>query len=201
MPDLGQSAWSDQRYRTLVIDPPWPLQIGSKRTDRSTSRTWNMHHDIRPVPYPTMTLDAITALPIEQLADDSAHIYVWTINRFLEATFGIVRGWGFTPGQVLTWAKSPMGLGPGGAFAQTSEFVIFGRRGTAPHLSRIDRTVFDWKRPYRPDGKPAHSVKPDAFLDMVERVSPEPRAELFARRARFGWHYPIGDQALGGVAA
>ena len=26
-------------------------------------------------------------------------------------------------------------------------------------------------------------------------------AELFARRARFGWDYPIGDQALGGAAA
>ncbi len=36
------------------------------------------------------------------------------------------------------------------------------------------------------------------MLDLVERVSPEPRCELFARRARFGWDYPIGDQALGG---
>lgn len=47
----------------------------------------------------------------------------------------------------------------------------------------------------------AHSAKPDAFLDVVEQVSPGPYAELFSRRARFGWDYPIGDQALGGVAA
>lgn len=45
-----------------------------------------------------------------------------------------------------------------------------------------------------------YSAKPDAFLDLVEQVSPGPWAELFARRARFGWHYPLGDQALGGVA-
>jgi hypothetical protein len=76
--------------------------------------------------------------------------------------------------------------------------VIFGRRGTAPHLTRVDRTVFDWKRPYGPDGKPAHSAKPDAFLDMVEVVSPGPFAELFARRARFGWAYPLGNQSLSG---
>lgn len=44
----------------------------------------------------------------------------------------------------------------------------------------------------------AHSAKPDAFLDLVEQVSCGPYAELFARRARFGWDYPIGDQALGG---
>ncbi len=32
-------------------------------------------------------------------------------------------------------------------------------------------------------------------IDMVEQVSPGPYAELFARRARFGWDYPIGDHA------
>lgn len=31
---------------------------------------------------------------------------------------------------------------------------------------------------------------------MVERVSPGPYVELFARRARFGWDY-WGDQSLG----
>lgn len=31
---------------------------------------------------------------------------------------------------------------------------------------------------------------------MVERVSPGPYLELFARRARFGWDY-WGDQSLG----
>ena len=33
----------------------------------------------------------------------------------------------------------------------------------------------------------AHSVKPPAFLDMVERVSPGPYVELFARAPRLGW--------------
>lgn len=32
-----------------------------------------------------------------------------------------------------------------------------------------------------------HSVKPDAFYDLVERVSPAPRVELFARQPRLGW--------------
>lgn len=185
-------------YRTIVADPPWPLKIGSKRTARSTSKTstWNAHHDVRPVPYETMSLDEIAALPVADWAAESAHLYVWTINRFLEETYEIVRQWGFKPGQTLTWAKAPMGLGPGGAFSQSSEFIIFGRRGVAPHLQRIDRTVFDWKRPYGSDGKPMHSAKPDAFLDMVEAVSPGPYLEMFARRARLGdWHY-FGDQSL-----
>ena len=83
-----------------------------------------------------------------------------------------------------------MGLGPGGTFAQSSEYVLFGRIGTLKHLRRCDSTWFNWRRMDR-----QHSRKPDAFLNLVEQVSPSPRCELFSRRARFGWDYPIGDQA------
>lgn len=40
-----------------------------------------------------------------------------------------------------------------------------------------------------------HSVKPEAFYDLVERVSPGPWLEMFARRNRLGWA-TWGDQAL-----
>lgn len=32
-----------------------------------------------------------------------------------------------------------------------------------------------------------HSRKPDVFHDIIEKVSPGPYVELFARRARPGW--------------
>lgn len=54
---------------------------------------------------------------------------------------------------------------------------------------RCDTRWFRWPRG-------AHSEKPEAFVDLVERVSPGPYVELFARRARFGWDY-WGDQSLG----
>ena len=38
-----------------------------------------------------------------------------------------------------------------------------------------------------------HSAKPDAFYDLVEKVSPGPYAELFARRERAGWDV-YGDE-------
>jgi N6-adenosine-specific RNA methylase IME4 len=40
------------------------------------------------------------------------------------------------------------------------------------------------------------SSSTDAFLDIVEQVSPGPYLEMFARRARFGWEY-YGDESLG----
>lgn len=47
-------------------------------------------------------------------------------------------------------------------------------------------------------GRIAHSAKPDAFLDLVEQVSPGPYLELFARRQRLGWD-TYGDEALNHV--
>jgi N6-adenosine-specific RNA methylase IME4 len=55
-------------------------------------------------------------------------------------------------------------------------------RGTAPlSTSEGIPTAFLWPR------IGAHSVKPDAFGDLVERVSPGPYLELFCRRPRMGW--------------
>jgi N6-adenosine-specific RNA methylase IME4 len=64
------------------------------------------------------------------------------------------------------------------------------RKPATPLQGRVDTRWFTWPRG-------AHSSKPDAFYDMVERVSPGPYLELFARRARLGdWDY-WGDQSLG----
>jgi N6-adenosine-specific RNA methylase IME4 len=82
-----------------------------------------------------------------------------------------------------------------GAYRNTTEFVLFCRRGSLPSTTEMPTSWFDWKRPYI-NGDPVHSMKPDAFLDMVEQVSPGPYLEMFARRARFGWDY-YGDESLG----
>ena len=190
------------KYRTLVIDPPWEHPDSGART-QSTAGNWRgkwLGYESR-VPYERMTLEAIKALPVPDLADTDAHVYLWTTNGFLRSAYEVVEAWGFKPSTLLTWCKAPMGIGPGGAYTGTTEFVIFARRGSLKPLRRWDSTWFQFKRPYNENGAPAHSAKPDGFLDVVEQVSPGPYAELFARRARFGWSYPIGDQALGGRAA
>lgn len=185
-------------YRTIVADPPWPLKDSGPRTVSKGGR-WDtsgagMAGQQSRIPYERMSIEEIAALPIGQFADRDSHLYLWAVNAFMEDAYRIVRAWGFKPSTLLTWCKPPMGLGFGGSYVNTSEFVIFARRGSLAATSRIDSTWFAWPRPYAQG--PIHSAKPDAFLDMVEQVSPEPRLELFARRARFGWDY-WGDQSLG----
>ncbi len=176
------------RYRTIVADPPWPMPESGKWS--GTGGNWGAYvGETTRLPYESMSLQEIELLPVADLAERDAHLYVWTVNRHLERTYGIARAWGFRPVTLLTWCKAPMGQGMGGVFASTTEHVLFCRRGSLAAKARVDRQWWQWKRG-------PHSAKPEAFLDIVEQVSPGPYVELFARRARFGWDY-WGDQSLG----
>jgi len=157
-------------YRTIVADPPWDLG--------RVNAGWRAG-SVAALPYPVMGMEEIAALPVGAMADKSAHLYLWTVTTVLRHSFSIVEAWGFEPRQVIVWAKP--GLGPGARFRQTCEYVIFGVRG--PSLPITTRSVGTWHR--WPRG--AHSVKPDQFYEMVERVSPGPYLEMFARRRRYGW--------------
>lgn len=162
-------------YGTIVADPPWHYEQGGPHslTGRGVA--------VDVPPYSTMTTYEVAVMPVSEIAAPSAHLYLWTTNRYIERAYDIARAWGFMPSQLLTWCKPPHGLGPGGAFANTTEFCLFSRRN-CPHRDRIDSTWWEWPR-----GR--HSAKPPAFLDMVERVSPGPYVELFARAPRLGWDH------------
>jgi hypothetical protein len=69
------------------------------------------------------------ASPIGDLAEQDAHLYLWTTNGFLRDAYEVVEAWGFKPSTLLTWCKAPMGIGLGGAYTITTEFVIYARRG------------------------------------------------------------------------
>jgi N6-adenosine-specific RNA methylase IME4 len=233
--------WDDLTppYATIVVDPPWPYDDGPTGIQRGER---GGRPKTRFLPYSTMSLHALRRLKVESLAAPGAHLFLWTTQRFLWDAKPIAEHcWGWKIQAVLTWCKEPMGLGGGGTFTPTTEFLLYGRRPVgaliqearkaaglsigdledrirgkrtwlagrweeddcfptprdwtclrehlpalqnlpdlAPDANRFDSTWWRWKR-----GQ--HSQKPPAALDMIERVSPAPRVELFARAQRLGW--------------
>lgn len=174
-PDLPEGI-----YSTIVADPPWAVKAGPTWGSKAAQTLLDDQGTSRPLVYPSMTIEAIAALDVESRAAADAHLYIWTINAYLVETYAIVKAWGFEPSALLTWCKPPHGLGLGGTYVQTTEHVLFARRGSLAARHRVDSTWFAWKR-----GE--HSVKPTEFYAMVEDVSPGPYLEMFARDARPGW--------------
>lgn len=202
----------EPRYRTVVVDPPWPQKGGGTLKGREG---WHDSHGASmPLRYSTMSVDEIAALPVRDVVDPSgAHLYLWATNGFLPVAFDVLRSWGFTYSTALVWGKRPMGGGLGGAFGISTEFVLFARRGTIsePRRARVRGTwwleddapdvgaLWEWKRPYDDRGKPMGSAKPPEFhRDVVEAASPGPYLEMFARRSRPGWDV-WGDEAPNAV--
>jgi N6-adenosine-specific RNA methylase IME4 len=179
------------RFRTIVADPPWPYaQDGMQSLKRDGSPDRGVSSRDR---YGAITLTELCAL--RPPADDRAHLYLWTTNAFMAEAHGVARAWGFTPKTVCTWVKvhqddhSRVSMKTGYYFRGATEHWIFAVRGSLPlRTSEALPTAYLWPRL-------PHSVKPDAFYDLVEQASPPPRLEMFARRARFGWDY-WGDESL-----
>ncbi|MCA9846198.1 MAG: S-adenosylmethionine-binding protein, partial [Dehalococcoidia bacterium] len=80
------------KYRTIVADPPWHVGAGPE---------WASNGPSRKLEYPTMTFDEIAALPVKAMSADGAHLYIWTINAYLERTYDLARTWGFKPSTLL----------------------------------------------------------------------------------------------------
>ncbi len=105
------------RYRTIVADPPWEIS--------------EPHPVIGTVPYATMPLDAIRALPVKALAnnrDADAHLYLWTTSHHLFDARSVAEAWGFRYVATLVWCKPERGAGMGCAFTSNVEFLLYCRR-------------------------------------------------------------------------
>ena len=154
-------------YGTIVADPPWQLaQAGVTKAD---ARKF----------YPTMPLADILAMPVESLAADDAHLWLWALNSMMEEAHQVARAWGFRPITMLTWCKPQPGVGH--YLRNNTEHAILATRGrpVTPAHKPIS-TWYEWPRS-------RHSAKPPQFLRLVEQVSPGPYVELFARTPGYGW--------------
>jgi len=138
------------------------------------------------LPYATLSIPELKALPVWDLADTDAHLYLWTTNRWMVAAHDIAMAWGFEPKTIITWGKvhraepTRVSMKTGYYFRGATEHIVFAVRGSLP-VRGTWPTLFLWPR------LGSHSQKPEAFMDLVEQASPGPYVELFSRRHRLGW--------------
>ena len=167
-------------YKTVVADCPWRFRDALPGSGRGAVKH-----------YKTMTVDELCQLQLPPI-DKSAVLLFWRVAAMQQEALTVIRSWGFTPKAELVWVKQTvkgngLAFGMGHYVRACHETCIVAIRGSIKVAQRNQRSVF-----FAPRGQ--HSEKPNAFFEIVERLFPTPRLELFGRQARPGWDV-LGDEA------
>jgi N6-adenosine-specific RNA methylase IME4 len=126
-----------------------------------------------------MDIEEIKAMPVAEIADENAILWLWTTNAHLRVAFDVVDAWGFEYRTMLTWVKNRMGTGEW--LRGQTEHCMLAIRGKPVFLHGNHATVLEAARR-------EHSRKPEEFYALVEATSPGGKVELFCRQQRPGWH-------------
>lgn len=164
-PVLDEKTGKHIKYKTILMDPPW--NIGQKGTLGA-----EQHYDL-------MSLAEIKDLPIPDLLEENAHVYMWVTNAVLPHAFDLLDAWGLTYRSIFTWVKPRLGLGV--YMRNSTEQLLLATRGKAPVKFHGQ---MNWGFMPLQD----HSHKPEEVYEIIERLSDGPYLEMFARQRHPGWH-------------
>ena len=155
------------KYQVIYADPPWEYE--NSGYDNAAASL-----------YPTMPLEDICALPVETLATSASVLFLWATNPLLPEALRVMAEWGFEYKTNIAWVKD-RGRGMGWFLKSKHELLLIGVRPQTPQPAERPDSAQEFER-----GK-VHSRKPQEFRQIIERMYPGSKIELFARIACEGW--------------
>lgn len=177
----------EQKFATIMADPPW----------RFTNRTGKVAPEHKRLArYPTMNLEEICSLPIQNHLEETAHCYLWVPNALLPEGLQVLNAWGFNYKSNIIWHKirkdgGSDGRGVGFYFRNVTEILLFGTKGKNARTLQRGRTQVNLLA----TRKREHSRKPEEQYEIIEGCSWGPYLELFGRGRRENWTV-WGNQAV-----
>ena len=198
-------------YKCVSADPNWEERGGGKIT-----RGAQKHYPLQPKEQIVQTMaewlglywwSGAPRLDCKIDVESGCHLWCWATDSFLRDALWVMGQLGFRYIRQMVWVKLadneyeggrviPMAIdalqiGLGQYLRGSHEVCLLGVRGTSmvpPPENRMPSVVFAER------GR--HSAKPDKAIKVIERVSPGPRLEMFARNPRPGW-IVVGNEVDG----
>lgn len=168
----------NRKYKIIYADPPWSFKTWS---DKGKGKSADNHYSI-------MNKEDIQDLPVPQICEDDAVLFLWVTAPCLEEGLELIKKWGFTyKTKGFNWVKrnkisDSWFWGMGYYTRANSEDCLIATRGKP--LKRVSRGVHQ----ILDDRVMKHSQKPNSARDkIVELFGDIPRIELFAREKKVGW--------------
>ncbi len=197
-------------FKTIAMDPPW-LERGGGKSKRGADRHYQLMSVVDIYAALCRAADfASQASTGKNLFDPrpetdhvvatDAHLWMWCTDNFLQDGLWLMGELGFRYVRTMAWvkiaqkdmwtpdadshyiARETLQIGLGQYLRGAHELCLLGVRGGAmvpEPANRLPSVVFAERT--------RHSAKPQEAYDVIGRVSPGPRLEMFARTPRTGW--------------
>jgi N6-adenosine-specific RNA methylase IME4 len=167
------------KYRVILADPPWHYNDNGVITDNDAYGRAERH-------YPTMELEKIKALPVQDLAARNCALFLWVPAPLLNDAFEVISAWGFTYKENIVWDK--VGHNFGHYISVRHEHLLLATRGSMVPDAEVANTIDSVQSIERSN---LHSEKPNEFREIINTLYPPvrkgDRIELFARADVDGW--------------
>lgn len=166
--------WPDlplgRKYRCVVIDPPWQYGDALPGNTRGADKQYDG----------TIGMEQMVSLPVGELLDVDAHVWLWYTNAFFLEAADLLINWRLTPKTQLTWCKPQIGMGH--YLRNTTEHAILATRGKSISGDNPKNIPSHFVAT-----RAKHSRKPDEAYDIIRQISPGPYLDVFARSPREGF--------------
>lgn len=159
----------NKKYQVIYADPPWKYGF-SKSNSRQIEKQ-----------YPTMSLEEIKNMPVQDICDKNCALYLWATAPKLREALEVMEHWGFEYKTHCIWNKEIIGMGYW--WRGQHELLLVGTKGkfSPPQQKDRDSSMYKEKRT-------RHSSKPQYYRDRINIYFPDiSKIELFARQKNEGW--------------
>ena len=176
----------NKKYQIIYADPPW-----SYYNDSSAHQDCTTVKGMRRPPYPVMASKEIAELPVNNISDENAILFIWTTDYHLEKCFNVIKAWGFEYKTVgFVWQKLNKRGNPVcfmGAYTMKSgvEICLLATKGKDAHKLVKTHNI----RSLIQSPRLHHSKKPDEIRIRIESLvgKETSKIELFTRDKFEGW--------------
>jgi len=166
------------KYQIIYADPPWYTRY--IKENKKGIKEYEL-------PYDTMSDEEILKLPIKDIVDDDAILFLWCIDSKIPIMPKVMSAWGFEYRSVaFVWHKKAITTNGENAImswytSKSCELCFVGARGTTLISDSTQKQFVD-------EPKREHSRKPDCIRTrIIKACGDRPRIELFARQHFEGW--------------
>jgi N6-adenosine-specific RNA methylase IME4 len=166
---------TNEKFRVIYADPAWSY---NDKQDTPQLGGAAKHYD-------TMTISQLCELPVKEISNKDAVLFLWVTSPLLEDAFEVVKSWGFKYKSSFIWDKIKHNMGHYNSVRH--EILLIATKGSC---TPDNKTLYDSVQSIERNDN--HSEKPIEFLNIIDDLySYGNKLEMFCRKIKkqnwYGW--------------